>query len=268
MPSPRAAELKISSRKEKESNLISKTPLTPEHFREDHSNPYPFVVAIDGPAASGKSTVSRLLAQRLGFLLLDTGALYRVMALHLLRNGVSAEGGPISEAVLSSMDLRVEPEVGSMRLFLAGEDVSEVIRGDQIGSIASRFSARPEVRRALLELQRQIGAMGNVIAEGRDMGTVVFPDAAVKFFVCADLRERAGRRYRELVQRGEQTTLEEVLEDMRQRDERDESRKEAPMVQAPDAISVDTTGLDPEQVVEQLLSHIARKRSALPGGRE
>ncbi len=217
------------------------------------------MIAIDGPAAAGKSTISRLLAQRLGFFLLDTGALYRVMALHLLRNRVSPDDGSIPEGVLGSMDLRVEPEVGSMRLFLSGEDVSEVIRGDRIGSVASRFSARPEVRRALLGLQRRVAAMGNVVAEGRDMATVVFPDAAVKFFVCADLSERAGRRYRELVQRSEHTTLAEVLEDMRRRDQRDESRKESPMVKAPDAIAVDTTGLDPEKVVEQLLSHVADK---------
>ncbi len=216
------------------------------------------VVAIDGPAAAGKSTISRLLAGRLGFFLLDTGALYRVLALHLMRNGIAADHGPIPEGILNSMDLRVEPQVGDMRLYLAGEDVSEVIRGDRIGSVASRFSARPEVRRALLGLQRRVATMGNVVAEGRDMGTVVFPDAAVKFFVFADLSERAARRFRELQQRGEHPSFDEVLEDMKRRDERDASRDQAPMVQAPDAVPIDTTGLGPAAIVEQLVRHVEK----------
>jgi CMP/dCMP kinase len=217
------------------------------------------VVAIDGPAAAGKSTISRMLARRLGFFLLDTGALYRVLALHLVRNGVSADDGSIPEDLLNSMDLRVEPLVGTMKLYLAGEDVSELIRGDRIGSEASRFSARPEVRKALLGLQRTVAAMGNVVAEGRDMGTVVFPDAAVKFFVFADLSERASRRFRELQQRGEAPTLAEVMEDMRRRDERDASRKESPMIRAADAVAVDTTGLAPAVVIEQLVAHISAR---------
>jgi len=217
------------------------------------------VVAIDGPAAAGKSTISRMLAHRLGFFLLDTGALYRVLALHLLRNGISADQESIPEDMLMSMELRVEPLVGAMKLYLAGEDVSELIRGDRIGTAASRFSAKPEVRRALLGLQRRMAAMGNVVAEGRDMGTVVFPDAAVKFFVFADLSERASRRFRELEQRGEGPTLEEVLEDMRHRDERDACRKESPMIRAADAVAIDTTGLDPAVIVERLVAHISTR---------
>ncbi len=217
------------------------------------------VITIDGPAAAGKSTVARLLARRLGFLLLDSGALYRGLALHLLRRNVSPDKGIVPEDTLASLDLVIQPEVASMRVFLDREDVTEGLRGEALGVAASRFSTQPAVRNALLVLQRNAGARWNLVAEGRDMGTVVFPHARAKFFLHADLEERSRRRYRELSEKGEQPDFPEVLVEMRERDLRDETRVIAPLVQATDAIAVDATRLVPEAVVELMLDVIERR---------
>ncbi|MBI4964915.1 MAG: (d)CMP kinase [Desulfomonile tiedjei] len=217
------------------------------------------VIAIDGPAGAGKSTAAKLLAERLGFFLLDTGALYRVMALHLIRNGIVPDSQDIPESALESLDLRIEPEIASMRLFLGPEEVTQMIRDEWLGMQASRFSTRPEVRRALLGLQRAAGSRWDLVAEGRDMGTVVFPDASVKFFVTADLVERSKRRHLEILQRGNSTPLDQVREEMRARDHRDESRDHSPLVQARDAIVIDTTHLTPQQVLERMLQDIEAK---------
>ncbi|MFH1115908.1 MAG: (d)CMP kinase [Pseudomonadota bacterium] len=225
------------------------------------------VIAIDGPAGSGKSTVARIVAGRLGFFLLDTGALYRAVALHLLRRGKADEDGPVTPEALTSLNLRIEPAVGSMRLFLNDEDVTLSIRTEQVSDAASRYSSRPEVRRTLIGLQREAGTKWNLVAEGRDMGSVVFPEATVKFFLTADLEVRARRRYLEIVQRGEHCTFEEVLADMRVRDVRDESREFAPLVEAPDAIRLDTTGLTPDMAADTVMKHIGRS-TVLPSSRE
>jgi cytidylate kinase len=214
------------------------------------------VIAIDGPAAAGKSTAARMLADRLGFVLLDTGALYRVMALHLLRNGVSVDGATIPGDLVESLDVRIEWRNGLMTLFLGDEDVTGVIRSEHIGEAASKFSGLTVVRRALLGLQRSLGERQNVVAEGRDMGTVVFPSAAAKFFVSAHIDERARRRHTELLERGEQVELSVVKREMLERDSRDETRHEAPLVPADDAVHIDTTGLGPEGVIDVLLSYV------------
>ncbi len=221
------------------------------------------VIALDGPAGSGKSTAARITAGRLGFFLLDTGALYRAVALHLMQRGIADTGQPVSPEALSSLNLRIEPAVGSMRLFLNGEDVTASIRTEQVSVAASRYSSRPEVRRTLVGLQREAGTKWNLVAEGRDMGSVVFPEATVKFFLTADLAVRARRRYLEIMERGEHCKLEEVLADMRDRDMRDESREFAPLVEAPDAIRLDTTELTLDEVVAQIIQHIGQS-TAIP----
>lgn len=212
------------------------------------------VIAIDGPAGAGKSTAARRLAEKLGFLLLDTGALYRVMALHLMRNGVDPDQGLIPQEILRRFDLRLEPQVASMRLFLEGEEVTHLIREEAIGVAASKFSVRPEVRQALLGAQRSAADKCSLVAEGRDMGTVVFPHAAIKFFVTADLEERSRRRHLELMERGQTVEFQQVQEDIRARDLRDQTRQESPLTQAADAILVNTTHLTPEQVLELMIS--------------
>lgn len=212
------------------------------------------VIAIDGPAGAGKSTAARLLAQKLGFVLLDTGALYRVMAVHLIRSGVDPDLKPVPEHILESVDFQIEPEVASMRLYLGGEEVTNLIRDEQIGMAASKFSTRPEVRKALLEAQRSVASRCSLVAEGRDMGTVVFPSAEVKFFVTADVDVRSHRRYSELLGRGEEADFEQVLEDIRARDLRDRTREESPLTQAEDAVFINTTNLTPLQVLDLMIS--------------
>jgi cytidylate kinase len=221
-------------------------------------------ITIDGPAAAGKSTVARLLAQRLGFVLLDSGALYRVMALHLTRCGVSPDDESIPEKAIDSLDLRIQPDVGSMRIFLGSEDVTEIIRQENIGEAASRFSTRPEIRKVLLATQRRSGSQWNLVAEGRDMGTVVFPEARVKFFLTADPEERSKRRYLETIERGNDAGLEKIDAEMRRRDHRDQSREVSPLIKAPDAVIVDTTGLSPEEVVERMSAIIEEILATLP----
>lgn len=212
------------------------------------------VVAIDGPAGAGKSTVSQRLAEALGFVLVDTGAMYRAVALAARRAGVPWSDGPrLGEqagAILARHELSFTAAPGRTALVrLAGEDISGAIRTPEIGMGASQVSAHPEVRAALLDLQRQAGHDGGVVLEGRDIGTVVFPDAERKFFLTARPEVRAQRRYAELVAKGEPVTLESTLADVRLRDENDTSRAHAPLRQAEDAILVDTSGMSIDEAV-------------------
>lgn len=217
------------------------------------------VVAIDGPAGAGKSTTARLLAERLGYALLDTGAIYRSLALLARERGVSWDDGPGVAALASTLDIRFQFEEGVNRVRLGERDVTTEIRSPDISDGASRVSALPPVRAALLDLQRRLGAAGGVVVEGRDVGTVVFPDAGAKFFLTAAAPERAHRRALELRAGGRVVDEEAVLKDIVTRDERDILRAVAPLRRAEDAMQVDSDAMTPDQVVDLLWNEVRRR---------
>lgn len=213
------------------------------------------VVAIDGPAGAGKSTAARMLAERLGFVLVDTGSLYRGAALAAMQRGVPLDDGPALGAMARTLSFQFQPRHGGEpRLFLDGRDVADEIRTSPISNGASKVSQHSEVREALLGLQRQLGERGGVVLEGRDIGTVVFPDAEVKVFLTASLEERARRRVADLVARGTEADLEETLSEIALRDRMDEERAVAPLRPAPDAVVLDTTAEDLPAVVDRLVA--------------
>ncbi|MCS6851584.1 MAG: (d)CMP kinase [Gemmataceae bacterium] len=216
------------------------------------------IITIDGPAGSGKSSAARALAQRLGFDYLDTGAMYRAVALASLRAGVAPDDLTGLERLLRHLRL----EIGPGRVILDGEDVSSLIRAPDVTARASELAVIGLVRRYLAEQQRALGQGRNLVCEGRDQGTVVFPDAACKFFLQADPTERARRRQRELAQRGKTLSLEEVLQAQNERDRRDAERDLAPMMPAADAVVIDTTHLTLEEVVDRLVQEVAARTGA------
>ncbi|HEY7954753.1 MAG TPA: (d)CMP kinase [Polyangia bacterium] len=207
------------------------------------------VIAIDGPAGAGKSTVARALASRLGFFLLDTGAIYRAVALAAERAGVPFTDGAGLGELAARLQIRFDPEG---RVWLGDEDVSAAIRTPEMSQGASTVSAHPEVRDALLELQRRLARSGGCVVEGRDIGTVVLPWAPVKVFLTASLQVRAQRRYDELKGRGAEVDFDATLRELAERDHRDSTRQAAPLRQAPDAVPVDTSGLTQPEVVDRL----------------
>jgi cytidylate kinase len=215
-----------------------------------------FVVTIDGPSAAGKSTTARALAERLGIRVLDTGAFYRALGLRVLRLGISLSS--VSGIIEASRDARIEV-TGSpshSHVLLDGEDVSEAIRTPEASEAASRVAAVPEVRRLLVRWQQAMAEAGPLVGEGRDLGTVVFPDADVKIFLDADLETRALRRHRELAARGISAGLDAVREDLARRDGRDRGREDSPLRPAEGATLVDTSGMDMEAQVTAVLDVI------------
>jgi len=207
------------------------------------------IIAIDGPAGAGKSTVSRLLAERLGYRYIDTGALYRTIGLLAWEQGVSPDDGERLAALCDAADITLS----DTRVLLSDRDITEDIRRPEMSQMASQVSAQPQVRRALLGLQRRLGGIGAAILEGRDIGTIVFPDADLKIFLDASIEERGRRRHAELQQRGEaKVSLAQTLREMAERDRRDSERAHAPLRPAADAIRIDTTALTQADVVDSM----------------
>jgi cytidylate kinase len=207
------------------------------------------IVTIDGPAGAGKSSAARALAQRLGFEFLDTGAMYRAVTLAGLRARIDFDDEPALAKLVEGLTLGMPP---GGRVVLGGEDITGLIRQAEVTAASGKVANSPAVRRRLVELQRAIAAGRDVVTEGRDQGTIVFPGAARKFFLVADPEERARRRHREMLARGEEVAFAEVLAAQQARDARDAARDIAPMVPAPDAILLDSTGLTLEQVVDRM----------------
>ena len=221
------------------------------------------IITMDGPAGAGKSTLSRMLASELDFLMLDSGAIYRTMAMALILKGVSIDVSGIPQETLGQIRINVRPNKTSMKIFLNDVQIGEEIRSEEIGIAASSFATLPEVRSSLLDVQRSIAMDWNLVAEGRDMGIVVFPDAFIKFFVTAELEERANRRYKELLGRGESPDFDVVMSEMRARDSRDMSRKAAPLAPAPDSILIDTTNLTQQAAILQMIDLVEQRYSIL-----
>jgi cytidylate kinase len=215
-----------------------------------------FVVTIDGPAGAGKSTTARAVALRLGFLYVDTGALYRALALKALEHGVDATDDAALERLLDATALDLSGSPDQAHVWLDGEDVAARIRTPEVSEMSSRLAARPVVRRRLVEVQRALRERGPLVGEGRDLGTVVFPDAEVKVYLDARLEERARRRHQELLSRGLAVGLEAVAEELERRDARDRGRADSPLRAAEGSLRVDTTGLDVAGQVEAVLAAV------------
>ncbi len=223
------------------------------------------VLAIDGPSGSGKGTISQLLAQRLGWHYLDSGALYRLVALAALRHGVALDDAATLSALARTLDARfpTDPAQPPM-IYLEGAEVSEALRSEQCGNTASRVAALPEVRAALLERQRAFRKAPGLVADGRDMGTVIFPDAMLKIFLTASPAERAQRRYKQLKDKGLDAKMDDLVRDIAERDARDSARATAPLKPAQDAWVLDTTPMSIEAVVGQV-QELLRQRLAEQG---
>lgn len=219
------------------------------------------VVAIDGPSGAGKSTIAKRLAARLGFTYIDTGAMYRAVALWASRQGVEPTDMHRAEQLAIAAHIELSPG----RIALNGEDVTEAIRTPEMSNGASKISAIPGVRRAMVAKQREIGESTSVVMEGRDIGTVVFPHAEVKIFLDAAPAERVRRRHLELAAKGQRISAEQLAGEMRERDERDSTRADAPLAQAPDAIYLDSSGMGIEDVEEAILKIV---RARVTNGKE
>ena len=213
-------------------------------------------VAIDGPAVAGKSTVSRAAAKAVGYIYVDTGALYRAVGVNALRKGIDTKDKPAVAATLSDISVDLVFENGEQKVLLNGEDVSVEIRTPPASMAASDVSAVPEVRAFLFDLQRDIAKRNNCVMDGRDIGTVVLPDAQVKIFLTASPEERAMRRYKELIEKGSNVDYKEVLEDLIQRDYNDSHREIAPLKPAEDGVILDTTGLNLEESIDEIIKII------------
>ncbi len=212
-------------------------------------------IAIDGPAGSGKSTVAKLVSKKLGILYLDTGAMYRAVALKAIREGIDTLDREKLADLVKDIDIKVKYQQNEQKIFLDGEEVSKLIRTPEVSIGASNVSSIPEVRLKMVELQREIAGQHDVVMDGRDIGTFVLPDAQVKVFLTASLEERVRRRYLEQIEKGVKgITIEEVRKDIEYRDKNDSSRSFAPLAKAKDAVEIDTTNMTVEEVADKIIS--------------
>jgi cytidylate kinase len=208
------------------------------------------VIAIDGPAAAGKSTTARLVAERLGYLHVDTGAMYRAMTLKVLSQGIDPNNGAEVERVAEQTEIRLERETGSLRVFVDGRDVTEEIRRPEVERAVSAVSSYRKVREVMVREQRRMGERGGIVLEGRDIGTVVFPEAGLKIYMVANVEERARRRQKELEAQGIKTSIEDLVREIVMRDDRDSNRALSPLRKADDAIILDTSTMTIDQQVD------------------
>ncbi len=219
-----------------------------------------FQLAIDGPAGAGKSTIAKITAKKLGFVYIDTGAMYRAMGLFFDRNGKWPEESEEITLLADKAKIRLVNKNGNQFIFLNGEDVSEAIRTEKAGMSASKVSAFPEVRSRMVALQRKIAGSSNVVMDGRDIGTVVLPEADLKLFLTASVKERARRRMQQLKRKGINAEISQIEEDIRQRDLQDTTREASPLRQAEDALLLDTSDMTIDQVVDHIISLVAERR--------
>jgi len=219
------------------------------------------VIAIDGPVGSGKSTVAQLTAERLGYLYVDSGAMYRAVALATVEQGIAPDDAAGVAATAQRLQINLEKTRAGVRVLVNGRDVSEAIRQPAVSQAASQVATLPEVRRLLVAQQQRIGTGGGVVMEGRDIGTVVFPQAELKIFLDASPEMRAQRRYQQQREQGIESSLEKTREEVAARDQRDAARDASPLTQAPDAVYLDTTALTADEVVEVIVRLALRLRS-------
>lgn len=217
-------------------------------------------IAIDGPAGAGKSTIAKLVAKKLGFIYVDTGAMYRAMAVHFLRSGIAADEVQKIEAACDDVSVTIRYVNGEQQVILNGENVTSLLRTEEVGKMASASSVVPKVRMKLVELQRQLAATDNVVMDGRDIGTYVLPDAPVKIYMTAGIRERAIRRFDELNPKGIECNLEAIEKDIAERDYRDMNRDFAPLRQAEDAVYLDTSKMSIDEVAEEVIRIVVSKQ--------
>lgn len=222
------------------------------------------IVAIDGPSGAGKSSVTKALADRLGYIHIDTGAMFRVVALFALRRSINADDHDALAAICAGLVIEFTATDGVCRVFANGEDVSSAIRSPEISLLTSTVAAVPHVRSQLLSQQRRLGERGGVVLEGRDVGTVVFPDADIKFYLTASVEERGRRRFDELIAKGVRVTLAQTVADVIQRDNQDMNREFAPLRRADDAIEIDSTNLSLEEVIALMEEYIHCKETCGP----
>ena len=219
-----------------------------------------FIVAVDGVAGSGKGSITKIIAERLGLIAIDTGAMYRCVALECIRQQITSDELEKIKKVLENIDIQIIRENSEQLIFLNGKDVTREIRTPEVDREVAKFAAIKEVREKMTPIQRKMGESNDIIMEGRDIGTVVFPNADVKVFLDCSVEERARRRYKQNIEKGIETTYEEVLESIKERHRLETERDIAPLVQAPDAIYIDSTGMTVEEEANAVIQLINEKR--------